>query len=57
MMHKITNKHWNVPELRETFQTNAFVPFKRNKNLQEIMGGYTVKNGKVFKTHSQNRKG
>ena len=31
--------------------------FKRNKNLQEIIGGHTIKNGKVFKIHSEHRKG
>ena len=60
-MRKIINKHWNVlqinPKLQETFHNNAFVAFKRNKNLQEIIAGHTIKNGKVFKTHSKNRKG
>ena len=31
--------------------------FKRNKNLQEIIGDHTIKNGKVLKAHSKNRKG
>ena len=43
--------------MRETFQNNPFVAFKRNKNLQEIIGGHTIKNGKVFKAHSENIKG
>ena len=34
-----------------------FVAFKRNKNLQKIIGDYTIKNGKVFKTQPKNRKG
>ena len=61
MMGKIINKHWNFlqinPKLQETFQNNPFVAFKRNKNLQEIMGGHTIKNRKVFKAHSKSRKG
>ena len=61
VMHKILNKHWNVlqisPELHETFQNNPLVAFKRNKNLQEIIVGHTIKNGKVFKAHSKNIKG
>ena len=61
MMRTIINKHWNVlqinPWLRETFQNNPFVASKRNRNLQEVIGGHTIKNGKVFKTHSKNRKG
>ena len=61
MMRKIISKHWNVlqinPKLQETFQNNPFVAFKRNKNLKEITGGHTIKNGKVFKAHSKTRKG
>ena len=60
-MRKIINEHWNVlqinPKLQETFQNNPFVAFKRNKNLQGIIGGHTIKNGKVLKAHSKNRKG
>ena len=60
-MRKIINKHWNVlqinPELQKTFQYNPFVVFKRNKNLQEIIGGHTIKDGKAYKAHSKNRKG
>ena len=59
-MRKTINKHWNVlqinPGLRETFQNNPIVAFKRNKNLQETIGGHTIKNGKVFKANSKNRK-
>ena len=61
MMRKIINKHWNVlqinPGLEEIFQNNPFVAYKRNKNLQEIIGGHTIKNGKVFKAHSKSREG
>ena len=61
MMCKIINKHWNIlqinAKLQETFQNNLFVAFKRKKNLQEIIAGHTIKNGKVFKAHSKNRKG
>lgn len=60
MMRKILGKNWNVlqinPELQETFQNDRFVTFKRNKNLQEIVGGHTIKNGKGFKAHSKSRK-
>ena len=61
IMRKIINKHWNVlqinPGLEEIFQNNPFVAYKRNKNLQEIIGGHTIKNGKVFKAHSKSREG
>ena len=60
MILKIINRPWNVlkknPELRETFQSNLFVAFKTNENLQQIIGGHMIKNGKVFKTHLENRK-
>ena len=46
MMGKIISKHRNIlqtnPELRETLQNNSSVAFKINKNLQEIIEGYTV---------------
>ena len=42
--------------MRETFENNPFVAFKGNKNLQEFMGGDTIKNEKVFKTRLENRK-
>ena len=40
----------NKSELRETFQNNPFVAFKRNKNLQEIIGDHKIKNRKMFKS-------
>ena len=47
MMRKIINKHWNFlqinPGLEEIFQNNPFVAYKKNKNLQEITGGHTIK--------------
>ena len=59
-MLKINSKHWNVlqinPELQEAFQNYPSVALKRNKNLQEIIEGHTIKNGKVYKAHSKNRK-
>ena len=60
MMRKVINKYWSVlqinPELREKFQKNPFVAFKRNKNLQEIKGGHTIKIAEVFKRQLENRK-
>ena len=59
-MSKIISKHLNVlhinPQLRGTFQNNPFVAFKRNKNLLEFIVGHTIKNGKIFKTHSKTEK-
>ena len=60
-MRKIINKYWDVlqinPKLQETFQNNPFAACERDKNVQEIIGGHTMKNGKVFKAHSKNREG
>ena len=39
------------------FENNPFVVYKGNKNLQEIIGSHTIKNGKVFKVHSKSREG
>ena len=51
MMRKIIKKHWNVfqinPALEVIFQNNPFVAYKRNKNLQQITGVHTIKNGSV----------
>ena len=61
MMCKVINKHWNVLQinrgLQEIFQNNPVMAFKINKNLQEIIGGHTIENGKLFKAHSKSRKG
>ena len=61
LIQKIINRHWNVlqtnPGLQEAFQSNLFVAFKRNKNLQEIIEGHMIKNGKVFKAHLKDKKG
>ena len=58
-MRNIIYKHLNVLQINsgfgEIFQNNPLVPYKRNKNLQEIIGGHTTKNGKVFKSHSKSR--
>ena len=42
--------------MQETFQNTTFLAFKRNKNLQEIIGGHTIKNVKVFNTYLEIRK-
>ena len=52
---KVVNRNWNIVqidiEFLGVFQTKPMIAFKRIfcKNLQEIFGGYTVKQGKVFK--------
>ena len=53
MLVSVVDKDKEInPELQETFQNNLFVAFKRNKNLQDIIEGHTMKNGKVYKAHS-----
>ena len=61
MMCEIINNYWNILqinlELQETFKNNPLVALKRNKNLQEIIGGHKIKHEKAFKTHLENRNG
>ena len=60
-MHKIVNKHWKVleinPEGAKHFRIIRLRHLKETKNLQELIGCHTNKNGKAFKVHSKNRKG
>ena len=48
----MVNRSWNIleinTELRGVFQAIPMITFKRRKNFQEIIGGHTVKQGKVF---------
>ena len=50
---KIVNRNWNIlqinTEFHGVFQATLMIAFKRSRNLQEIIGGHTVKQGKVFK--------
>ena len=49
---KIVNKNWNISQIKAefhgVFQATAVIAFKRSKNLQESIGGHTIKQGKVF---------
>ena len=50
---KIVNRNWNIlqinTEFHRVFQATPIIAFKHSKFLQEIVGGHTVKQGKVFK--------
>ena len=50
---KIVNRNWNIlqinTEFHGVFQATPMIAFKRSKNLQDIIGGHTVKQRKVFK--------
>ena len=50
---KIVNRNWNIlqinSEFHAVFQATPMIAFKRSKNLQEFIGGHTVKKVKVFK--------
>ena len=52
---KIVNRNWNIlqinTESRRVFKDTdtPMIAFKSSKNLQEIIGGHTVRQGKVFK--------
>ena len=44
---KIVNRNWNIlqinTEFHGVFQATTMIAFKRSKDLQEIIGGHTVK--------------
>ena len=50
---KIVNRNWNIlqitTEFSWVFKDTLMIAFKCSKNLQEIIGGHTVKPEKVFK--------
>ena len=50
---KIVNRNWNIlqinTEFHGVFQATPMIASKLSKNLQEIIGGHAVKQGKVFK--------
>ena len=50
------NRTWNIlqinTELHGVFQATPMIAFERSKNLQEIIGGHTVRQGKVFQEKS-----
>ena len=58
---KIVNGNWNIlqinAKLHGVFQVTPVIAFKHSKNLQEIIGGHTVKQGKVFKKNLVRLKG
>ena len=58
---KIVNRNWNIlqinTEFHGVFQATPMIAFKRSQNLQEIIGGHTVKQGKVFKKNLARIKG
>ena len=49
---KIANRNWNIlqinTEFHGVFKDTPMIAFRCNKNLQEIIGGHTVKQGNVF---------
>ena len=46
------SRNWNILQINNkfhrVFKDTHIIAFKRSKNLQEIIGGHTVKQGKVF---------
>ena len=37
--------------LQKVFDKKPMITYKRNKNLGELLGGHTLQDGEVFKTH------
>ena len=54
---KIITKKLNIlqisPTLQKVFHKKSMITYKRNKNLDELIGGHTLQDGKVFKTRLQ----
>ena len=50
---KIIDEHWHLlqinPKLKNTFQANPIIAYKRNKNLKEIIGSNKILNNKVIR--------
>ena len=41
------------PTLHKVFDKKSMIIYKRNKNLEVLIGGHTLQGGKLFKTHLQ----
>ena len=50
---KIIDEHWHLlqinSKLKNTFQANPIIAYKRNKNLKEIIGSNKILNNKVIR--------
>lgn len=61
MIRTVINNHLNFRQinagLRKTIQNIPFLAFKKNKKLTRYCRDQTIKKGKVFETHSKNKKG
>ena len=48
-------KNWNILQISPTpekvFDSKPIITYKRNKNLDELIGGHTLQGEKVLKTH------
>ena len=45
------------PEFRDVFVNKPTVAFKRNKNIQDLICGHLIKDGKVAKKKLEKRQG
>ena len=45
------------PTLQKVLEMKLMITYKRNKNLDELIGGHNLQGGKVFKAHLQIIKG
>ena len=52
-LKNIIDKNWNILQINsgisETFKSKPLVAYRRNPNLQQLIGGHRVENGKVVK--------
>ena len=52
IISNIITKDWNILQILPILQ-KVMITYNRKKNLGELIGGYTLQDGKVFKTHLQ----
>ena len=54
-------KNWHIlqvnPEFHNVFVNKPTIAFKRNKNIQDLIGGHLIKNGEVAKKKLETRQG
>ena len=57
----VVRENWHIlqinSEFRNVFVNKPTVAFKRNKNIQDLIGGHLIKDGKVVKKKLKKRQG
>ena len=60
-MSEVVKKNWHIlhinPELRNVFVDKPTISFKRNKNIQDLIGDHLIKAGKVARMKLKKQQG